>query len=141
MAIFLDTGFYMGLVNPKDHHHSRCNSLLKELIAGQYGQVFTSSFIMLETSTLVAIRTHRNIKALNETHDLFLGQNQLAIILHPNNQIYSQTWDLFLKMNNDQNLKVVSFVDCANIVFCQYRKIDKILAFDHHFDGWLHRIS
>ncbi|MHA1518739.1 MAG: type II toxin-antitoxin system VapC family toxin [Promethearchaeota archaeon] len=140
MAIFLDTSFFMGLVNPKDKFYSRSNELLEEIMARKFGQAYTSTYVMLEASTLAANRTHNNTTILAQIRSLFLGDLQIATLLHPNMQLITQAWDLFLKINVDPAKKPISYVDCSNISYCRYRKIPQILAYDAHFDGWVPRI-
>jgi len=140
MAIFIDTGFFLGLVDPTDSYYNRSEELLKILKTGKYGQIFTSTYIIAETLTLVAVRTKNNSIALREIEEFFNGNKKIARILRPDEQIENETLKLFLKINKKQKSKTVSFVDCSNIVFCKKRAIDNILAYDRHFDAWLTRL-
>ena len=143
MAIFLDTSYYVALVNPLDKHTDRANKLLKTLFSGKYGQIFTSPFIMAESGTLIAVRNPSNAsKFITQMKELFIGDKKLGIILRSNDEIESSTWELMIKAN--RNVKkigdVVSWVDCSNIILCRKHKIDYIASFDHHFDPYLRRI-
>ena len=140
MAIFLDTGFFLGLVYPNDSYYKRSGELLKILKTGKYGQIFTSTYILAETLTLVAVRTKNNSTVLKKIDEFFKGDKQIAIILRPDDQIENETLKLFLKINTNPKKKIVSFVDCSNIIFCRKRAIDNILAYDGHFDPWLSRL-
>ncbi len=140
MAIFLDTGFYIGLVHPKDDNYEKSQQLLRTLKTGVYGQLFTSNFIMAESATLVASRTGNNIRAMHNIRELFLGSGQIAIILRLNADIEKDAWDLFQKINTEKSSEVVSFVDCTNITLCRHYSLENILSFDSHFDGWITRI-
>ncbi len=140
MAIFLDTGFFLGLVDPNDEFYDRSADLLKLLKSGKYGQIFTSTYVIAETCTLVSIRTKNNPIALKEINDLLKGDKQIASVLRPNDQLESDTMNLFIKINERSKKRPVSFVDCSNIVFCKNRGIDNILTYDKHFDGWLTRL-
>ena len=140
MAIFLDTGFFLGLVNPNDSYYKRSAELLKILKTGKYGQIFTSTYILAETLTLVAVRTKNNSIVLKEIDEFFKGDKQIARILRPDDQIENETLKLFLKINKNPKKKIVSFVDCSNIIFCRKRAIGNILAYDRHFDAWLTRL-
>ena len=140
MAIFLDTGFFLGLVYPSDPYYKRSEELLKILKTGKYGQIFTSTYIIAETLTLVAVRTKNNSVVLEEIEDFFKGSKQIARILRPDDQIESETLKIFLKINKNPKKKIVSFVDCSNIIFCRKRAIENILAYDRHLDPWLTRV-
>jgi len=140
MAIFLDTGFYLGLVHPKDDNYDKSQQLLKTLKTGIYGQLYTSNFIMAESATLVATRTGKNIQAMQNIQELFFGSGQIAIILRLNDVVERDAWDIFQKINNKKSDDVVSYVDCTNIALCCYYSIENILSYDSHFDGWITRI-
>ncbi len=140
MAIFLDTGVYLGLTHLKDEYHEQSINLLKILKTGKYGQVFTSTFIMAESATIVALRTKKNLQAIQTIRELFVGIRQIAIILRANEDIEREIWHLFKEMNAIKSKKVVSFVDCSIIVICRYYSIEHVLSYDPHFDGFLSRI-
>ena len=140
MAIFLDTGFFLGLVYPSDPYYERSKELLKILKTGKYGQIFTSTYIIAETLTLVAVRSRNNSIVLKEIDEFFRGDKQIARILRPDEQIENEFLKLFLKINTNPKKKTVSFVDCSNIIFCRKHAIDNILAYDRHFDPWLTRL-
>lgn len=146
MAIFLDTGFYLGLIHSKDSNYKRAQELLIELQTGQFGQIYSSRLIMAETATLVAVRTHQNQKALKKARELFIGDLQIATILPLTEITEKETWDIFVKANSlkesaRMKKKILSFVDCSNITLCREHGIEKIAAFDGDFKGWLEIIS
>ena len=145
MAIFLDTGFYLGLIHSKDNHFSRAQELLIEIQTGKLGQIYTSRLIMAETATIVAVRTHKNPKSLKKARDLFIGDLQIASILPLTETTEKKTWDIFIKANSNKDYskkkKILSFVDSSNIVLCKEHGIKNILAFDGDFKGWLEIIS
>ncbi len=144
MAIFLDTGFYLGLIHSKDKNFIRAQELLIEIQTGKLGQIYSSSLIMAETATIVAVRTHKNPKSLEKTRDLFIGDLQIATLLPLTETTEKKTWDIFIKANSiaeSKKKKILSFVDSSNIVLCKEHGIKNILAFDGDFRGWLEVIS
>ena len=76
---------------PNDPYYKRSEELLNILKTGKYGQIFTSTYIIAETLTLVAIRTKNNSVVLKEIEDFFIGGKQIARILRPDEQIESET--------------------------------------------------
>ncbi|MHA1324615.1 MAG: type II toxin-antitoxin system VapC family toxin [Candidatus Helarchaeota archaeon] len=127
--------------SPKDLNYERCKELLHILKTGEYGQLFTSNYIMVETATLVAVRTGKNARAMHNTYELFLGSKQIAQILRLNEEKERDAWKIFQKINDSTLSKVVSYVDCTIILLCQSYSIETILLYDNHFDGWINRIS
>jgi predicted nucleic acid-binding protein len=145
MGIFLDTGFYMGLISKLDENHKKSIKILTEMKSGEYGQIYTSNFVMAESAVLVAIRTDRNSKAIEKLKQLFIGKLKIATILRTDEELEEKIWSLFEKVNcnpeKKKNSKLVSFVDCSNIILCQNHGIDKIATFDPHFKPWLQIIN
>jgi len=140
VAIFLDTGFYLGLIHSKDHNYDRAQELLIEIQTGKYGQIYSSRLIMAETATIVAVRTRKNPKLLKEVKDLFIGDLQIATLLLLTETTEKKTWDIFIKANSSKETtkkKILSFVDSSNIALCNEHGIKNIIAFDGDFKGWL----
>jgi uncharacterized protein len=142
MGIFLDSGFYLGMIHLKDENHKRAIELLSEMRSGRFGQIYTSNHIMDETATLVAIRTLKNTTAINKIRSYFSGDMQIASILRLEPNEEEAAWNLFEKINRNSKDKseIISFTDCTNIVCCQQYQIEFILSFDDHFDGWITRV-
>lgn len=140
MAIFLDTGFYLGLVHPKDENYTKSQQLLDTLKTGIYGQLFTSNLIMAESATLVAVRTRKNFQAMRNIRELFVGSGKIAIILRLKEDTEKEAWEIFHKINENRSSKVLSYVDCTNIALCHYYSIGNILSYEGHFEGWITNI-
>lgn len=141
MGVFLDTGFYVGLVDPTDQNYFRSIKLLEELKSGVFGQIYTSFFVMAESATVVGVRTKKHPLALDTIKSYFLGIDQIASILHFDDSHIEPAWNLYFTVNKNRKSRIISFVDCTNIVLCQFFNVDYILAFETHFDAFLTRIS
>jgi predicted nucleic acid-binding protein len=143
MGIFLDIGFFLGIYHPKDSHHTESCSILKRLGTGQYGLIYSSPYIVSEVATLLLIRTSFNQNILDEFYSDLYGVTKFVSILPWSSEIEQKVWELFRKINgNIQSKKeLLSFVDVSNIIYCREYQIDKIAAYDSHFDRFLVRIS
>jgi len=142
MGIFLDTGFYLGLCHPKDKYAKESERILKLLSKGDHGLLYSSNLIIIEATTLTAVRTHNNINVLEHLEHLLWGKERIASILHFESTLEHETWTLFKKINTT-NLKIsktMSFVDISSIILCKNHHIDQIVSFDAHFDRFLDRI-
>jgi len=139
MGIFIDSCFYMALVDQNDSNYERSIELLETLKTGKYGQIITSIFVLSETLTLVSARTKNHPIALKEVRDLLKGKKKFASILNPTSGIMEKTFKFFFKVNQ-VGKRTISYVDCSNIQFCKARQLEFILSFDRHFDGWIKRI-
>jgi predicted nucleic acid-binding protein len=141
MATFLDSGFYLGLVHPKDKNRERSLALLADLEGGQFGLLYTSNYIMAEAATLAAVRSRNDPRVIALIRSYFTGDLQVATLLQSSPVDDESTWNLFEKVNETQSLdQSMSFADCSSIVLCQQHQIESIIAFDGHFQGWLQQI-
>ncbi len=142
IAIFLDTGFYLGLCHPKDKYAEESKRIFKQLSEGTHGVLYTSSLIISEATTLVAVRTNSHPKAFNLLEEYLWGSNKISTELYFNSKLESETWELFKKIhvNEKRNKDIISFVDVSSIILCKQHQIEKIVSFDSHFDGFLTRI-
>jgi predicted nucleic acid-binding protein len=143
MGIFIDTSYYYGLINEQDKYHSRAKQLFKSILS-KYGQVFTSPYILAETSTLIAVRNPSHAtEFLEKIQVYFIGNKKIAKLLNSNEEIVNLSWEMMKNINRNAKTPkdIVSFVDCMNIVLCKKHQVDYIASFDHHFDPYLRRIK
>src|SRR4030042_929435 len=127
--IFLDSSFYIALVNPKDGHYDRSASLLNEIKLGSYGTPYTSNYIMAESAIVTAVRTNKNQDAIEGIRSIFMGENVIATLLRSHEELEKRSWDLFCKVNLPEQNQPMSYVDCTNVVFSQHYHIGSILSF------------
>jgi uncharacterized protein len=141
MAIFLDSGFFLGIIHKADKNHEQANEWLQKIRSGMYGQIYSSNFVMAESATIVASRTRGNARAIEKTRELFTGELQIATIIRATDDDEKNAWDLFLKLTQTDDIiikeGIVSFVDCTNIILCKAHEIEFIASFDGHFKPWL----
>jgi predicted nucleic acid-binding protein len=142
LAIFLDTGFYLGLIHPKDDNAMRAGEILNELSQGIHGLLYTSNLIIAETTTLTASRTLANPHVLKGLERMIWGENRLAEVLIVTPEIETKAWTLFQKVNMKikTKKKLMSFVDVTSVILAQLHQIDMIVSFDSHFDQFLTRM-
>ena len=132
MAIFLDTGFYLGLVHPKDTNALRAGEILTELSQGTHGLLYTSNLIIAEITTLTAARTFANPLVLKGLEQMIWGEDRLAEVLHVTPEIETKAWTLFQKVNVNITTKreLMDFIDVSSVILAQEHQIDMIASFD-----------
>ena len=142
MGIFLDTGFFLGLLHRKDPHHEHCSETFRIISSKKYGLIFTSSYVIAETATLILIRTKNHSQSLDFFWDLITRKKKFTQVLYANSYINALTWELFYKHNQGVTEKhhYLSFVDASNIIFCREHQISSICAVDGDFDAYLSRV-
>ena len=138
MVIFIDSGFFVSLLNEDDDNHKRANLLFDEIVSGKYGIRLTTDFILDESVTVTWVRTRRK-KLVEEVYSLFMGKEALVLLHSFPHDLIIQAWEIFEKYSDKK--RPLSYTDCTNIAFCKERNIKNILSFDSEFDGILTRIS
>lgn len=142
MGVLLDSSFYLGLAHDNDPHSDRSNEILLELKTGNYGLLYTSNLIISEVITLAFVRSKGNQKVMDNVYNLIWGENRLATRMDVSLVLENETWILFDKLNKDHKNKkgFLSFVDVSILVLAKTKKIDYLVSFDEHFDGYITRI-
>ena len=143
MGIFLDSGFFIGLSHPDDSNHAKSVKILREISTGEYGLIYTSSFVIAESTLVLLLRTNINTKIVEKLREKLYGPQKIVEILPWNAFLEIKCWDMFLNHNRTAKSKkeILSFVDASSIILCQELLITKIVAFDGDFDPYLNRIS
>ncbi|GAB4308010.1 MAG: hypothetical protein Kow0069_05900 [Promethearchaeota archaeon] len=131
----------MGLSHPADAHHARSVEILEALKNGSFGHAYTSDQVMCEAATLAAARSRGHLEVIRHVRRLFTGDLKFAKMLNVDDATLRRAWDLFEKVNEDRPRRPMSFVDCCTIVLCKMRRIESLVSFDEHFDGWIVRVS
>ena len=121
MRVFLDTSYYLALLNPHDHWHKKALSALKP-----QDELLTSSLVINETVSLMQARGHFSaaVEFLREART-----NPAVQIVHVDPVIQSETWDLFARWGSAG----ANAVDCASFAVMRRLAIHKALTFDAHF--------
>ncbi|MHB8584874.1 MAG: type II toxin-antitoxin system VapC family toxin [Thermoplasmatota archaeon] len=139
MTVFIDSGIFVGALNPRDRRHSETAKALEATLRGRYGRAYTSDYVYDETVTLVRARS-QSFQTASAAIDLILGRStrpraiDLLIVTGP---IFRQAVEIFDTYDD----KTLSFTDATSIAFLRHRKWDQILSFDSDFDGILPRVD
>ncbi len=142
IAVFLDSGFLLGLCHPKDKYAKVSEEILKRLSTSDQGLLYISDFIISEVTTLVAVRSGNDIKVLEHLGKLIWGNERIVTVLQSSSEIVLDSWKLFKKVNaiDLKGKGTMSFVDITSVILCKNHQIDSIVSFDPHFDRFLIRI-
>ena len=120
--VFADSNYFVALFYPHDalHHQAtiHANSIAKDNL-----HIITSSFVFLETVTVLSQRAGR---AVSREAGLYLRNNPFVTLLHIDEALGEKAWRIF---QNTQD-KNISFVDCSTIAVMQAEHITTLLTFD-----------
>lgn len=120
--VFVDTGFWFGLLVKNDPRNQQCTdwfSLLRE-------PVVTSDYVVDETLTLLLMRGERT-KAIEFGNLVIVGT---TVALHMVSEAqFNRSWILFQQLSGAG----LSFTDCTSHIVAQDLDVTKIASFDQHF--------
>lgn len=123
MKLIADSDFLIALYKPLDSNHQKAVDLYKRI---QNKYKLTALNIVFQESTTV-ISKHIGMDNAKKFYQLISKMVGEQVFM--NNELEKDTWKLFLK----QTKKGTSFIDCANLAFCQKYKLDGILSFDDFY--------
>ncbi len=122
--IFIDTGYWLALLNKKDLNHKNAKAVLISL---KKAHKFTSDFIIFETLTFLNASLKRN-DLVKIFIDFVYSKDNIDII-EVNTDIKSAALGLMLKFDD----KFFSFTDCTSFAIMNDYSIKNAYSFDNHF--------
>lgn len=121
MTVFVDTGYFVALLLPRDQRHKRA------VKAAKPGMRFvTSSLVINETISLLQARglLSAALEFLREAR-----ANPELRIVHADAAVQSMAWDLFSRWGGGG----ATAVDCVSFAIMRESSIRKAFTFDAHF--------
>ncbi|MFZ1829621.1 MAG: PIN domain-containing protein [Candidatus Competibacteraceae bacterium] len=124
-TVFLDTGFAIALLSPRDQYHAAALRLAAE-IQRQGTKVITSDAVLLEIGAALAKLTYR-LAAIKLIDGLRFDSKVEVVPL--DNKLFDAGYQLFRKRPD----KEWSLTDCISFIIMQEQHISQALAADEHF--------
>jgi predicted nucleic acid-binding protein len=121
--IFVDTGYFVALIDRRDHLHSRAVAWSRHLIE----PTVTTSAVLLETFNNLSdsfLRSHPH-----RLLDAAASATQLHVVF-----VDEPLWSRGLQLHRDRPDKSWSLTDCISFTAMTDRGITRALAYDHHFE-------
>ena len=123
--VFVDTGPWIALVDPRDQWHGAAERVLRQLQASRQPLV-TSNLVLMESYTGLVNRVEPRLIA--RFREAIHASRQISI-----ERVDALTeelaWRLFLRYDD----KDVSMVDCASFAIMEQLGITEVFTFDRHF--------
>jgi hypothetical protein len=139
MSVFVDTGVFFAHHDTDADRHADAVVAFDELLDGEYGQPYTSDYVLDETVTLTRVRTS-SFDAADTVASRILGEDPFPNVfetIHVEPDDVRASLEMFRRYD-DQNL---SLTDASTIHLCESHDIDAVLSFDDDFDGLVTRIE
>ena len=137
MSVFVDTGVFFAHHDTDAENHDQATATFDRLLDGEYGQPYTSDYVLDETVTLTRVRTG-SFEAADTVARRILGEGEFPSVfemIHVEPDDVQAALETFRRYD-DQGL---SFTDAVTIQLCESRGIDCVLSFDDDFDGLVDR--
>ncbi len=128
MRIFVDTGAFIALTDSDDENHITAKTFYKESI-GKGTKFITTNFIVCETMNYLRAKVSHNVAVVFwenlKKSGIFEIMNITALL--------ESTAFLIFKQYSDKDF---SFTDCTSVAAMKSLKLNKVFAFDKHFDQY-----
>jgi predicted nucleic acid-binding protein len=125
-VIFVDTGPFLARHVSKDQLHAKARRAWKDLERAKPSPLFTSSFVLDETFTLLARRTSYVFAA--ERAEAIYASSVLTV-LRPDAMDEVTAIAFFRKLADQE----VSFTDCVSFALMRRHRLTRAFTFDRHF--------
>jgi predicted nucleic acid-binding protein len=121
-TIFIDTFYYLAILNPRDASHS----LAMEITSGLSGPLFTTEFVLLEVADALSHPIER--PKFLELFDYMASQSEVTVI-EAGTQLLRRGTDLY-RSRPDKDWPLT---DCISFVVMEQHGIQDALTGDNHF--------
>lgn len=126
--IFVDTGAWIALSNPRDQHSREAVAIYDDL-EHQEIQLLTTDFVIDETVTRLRYdESHWLAVTFLDTIE-HLERGERLTLLEIDDDVFAATKALFRQYDSAR----LSFTDCTSFVVCRENNITEAFAFDQHF--------
>ncbi|TQQ81489.1 type II toxin-antitoxin system VapC family toxin [Halonotius roseus] len=139
MSVFVDTGVFFAHHDTDADRHADAVAALDAVLDGEYGQPYTSDYVLDETVTLTRVRTN-SFGAAETVAERIQGKPphpDVIELLHVEPDDVTAAMATFRRYSDHE----LSFTDAMTIHLCESRGIDTVLSFDADFDGLIDRID
>jgi predicted nucleic acid-binding protein len=126
--IFVDTGAWIAISNPKDQYHREAVTIYNDL-RHRETQLLTTDYVIDETVTRLRYDENHRMAVLFLRHIEHLERAADVILAAIDNDLFLKAKALFRQYDSAR----LSFTDCTSFVVCRENHINEAFAFDRHF--------
>lgn len=139
MSVFVDAGVFYAHHDTDAERHGEAVAAFDGLLDGNYGQPYTSDYVLDETVTFARTRSN-SFESADTVARRILGEGpfpRVFDLLHVEPDGVRDALDAF-RRHDDRDL---SFTDATTVALCETRDIDAVMSFDSDFDGLVERVE
>ena len=139
MSTFLDSCFFVALLNIRDEKHGDAKKLLEELKKAKYGSLLTTDYIVDEVLTTIWGHTHRKDLVIN-AYTLTCQEPNFVQFKKVKDQHFEIAWKKW-KQLAEWPKKPLSFTDCTILAYMVVENIEFLVTFDAEFKGLINIVD
>ena len=139
MSTFLDSCFFVALLNTRDEQHKKAKNFLNKLKKPEFGSLLTTDYIVDEVLTTIWAHTRRKdlvIKAYNTT----CQKPEFVKFKKIENKHFKLSWEKWEHLA-EWPKRPLSFTDCTILAFMELENIKHLVTFDDEFSGLVNLVS
>ncbi|MHA1861510.1 MAG: type II toxin-antitoxin system VapC family toxin [Candidatus Ranarchaeia archaeon] len=139
MTVFLDSNFFVAILNTRDHNYKRALTFLDRFKAGDLGARLTSDYVLDEVITTIWSQTHRKDLVV-KAYELICNTPDfvhIQIITKGCLALAYNKWKQFAEWPK----RPLSYTDCTILAMMETQNIDQLLSFDEEFEGLVPRLK
>ena len=133
MSTFLDSCFFVALLNTRDENHNNAKKLFIELKKVEYGSLLTTDYIVDEVLSTIWGHTHRKDLVIN-AYRVTCQKPEFVQFKKINDQHFGTSWKKWEQLA-DWPKKPLSFTDCTILAYMDLENIEFLATFDNEFEG------
>jgi predicted nucleic acid-binding protein len=122
-AVFVDTNFWVAVINPADQWHGRAREARSRLVGTQF---VTSELVLVEVLNYFAAFRARSLAGA-AVRDIIEGED-VEVVPHTHDVLLDG-----LSLYESRPDKGYSLTDCVSMNIMRERGIGEVLTHDHHF--------
>lgn len=126
--IFVDTGAWIAISNPKDQHHQEAVAIYHR-IQQQGIHFLTTDYVIDETATRLRYDTNHSLAVMFLELIERLVETDILTLIEIDKDVFEKAIALFRQYDSAR----LSFTDCTSFVVCKENRISEAFAFDQHF--------
>jgi predicted nucleic acid-binding protein len=133
MKTFLDSSFFVGLLNTRDRNHEESKAILRRLKEEEYGTLVATDYILDEVITTVWAQTNRK-EPVRKAYRLIYETPRFVNCEKVSDQMLGSAWEKWEKYA-EWPKKPLSFTDCTILAFMESENVEYLVTFDSEFNG------
>ncbi len=139
MTTFLDSNFFIALLNTRDEMYEKAKNLLDQLRNPMYGSRVTTDYIIDEVITTIWGQTHRK-DLVEQAYSLICQTPEFVTFKKISGEHLILAWKKWMDFA-EWPKRPLSFTDCTILALMELEHIAYLLTFDSEYKGLVNILS